>query len=63
MSLPEIHSSLDISVVMRLLTGLPLDLATTARRYMAETEQTGAKVFVSKLVILVACFACRIGRR
>jgi predicted nucleic-acid-binding protein len=59
MSSPEIRSSLDTSVVMRLLTGQPLDLATVARRYMAETEQTGSKVFVSNLVIMEAYFACQ----
>jgi hypothetical protein len=38
----------------------PIDLATTARRYMADTEQAGAKVFVSNLVILDAYFAARL---
>ena len=46
-------------MVMRLLTGQPLDLATTARNYMAETEQVGAKVFVSNLVVMEAYFACQ----
>ncbi|MEO8614200.1 MAG: PIN domain-containing protein [Luteolibacter sp.] len=59
MSSPEIRSSLDTSVIMRLLTGQPLDLATAARRYMAETEQAGAKVCVANLVILEAYFACQ----
>jgi predicted nucleic-acid-binding protein len=59
MSAPEIRASLDTSVVMRLLTGQPLALATSARRYMAETQQAGAKVFVSNLVVLEACFACQ----
>ena len=59
MSPPEIRSPLDTSVIMRLLTGQPLDLATAARRYMAETEQAGARVFVSNLVILEAYFACQ----
>jgi len=59
MSSPEIRAALDTSVVMRLLTGQPLDLATVARRYMAETEQTGSKVFVSNLVIMEAYFACQ----
>lgn len=59
MNPPEIRSSLDTSVVIRLLTGQPLDLASTARRYMAETELAGAKVFVSNLVILEAYFACQ----
>ncbi len=59
MNPPEIRSALDTSVVMRLLTGQPLDLATTARRYMADTEQVGAKVFVSNLVVLEAYFACQ----
>lgn len=59
MSSPEIRSSLDTSVVMRLLTGQPLDLATVARRYMTETEQSGSKVFVSNLVVLEAYFACQ----
>ncbi len=44
---------------MRLLTGQPLDLATTARSYMAETERAGAKVFVSNLVVMEAYFACQ----
>lgn len=59
MSLPEICSALDTSVVMRLLTGQPMDLATTARSYMAETEQAGGKVFVSNLVVMEAYFACQ----
>ena len=59
MSPPEIRSTLDTSVVMRLLTGQPLDLATTARSYMVETEQTGAKVFVSNLVVMEAYCACQ----
>lgn len=59
MNPPEIRSALDTSVVMRLLTGQPLDLAKIARGYMAETEQAGAKVFVSNLVVLEAYFACQ----
>lgn len=59
MSQPEIRSALDTSVVMRLLTGQPLDHASVARNYMAETEQTGAKVFVSNLVVMEAYFACQ----
>jgi len=59
MSLTEIRSALDTSVVMRLLTGQPMGLAIIARRYMAETEQAGAKVFVSNLVVLEAYFACQ----
>ncbi len=59
MSHTEIRSALDTSVVMRLLTGQPMDLAIIARRYMAETEQAGAKVFVSNLVVLEAYFACQ----
>jgi len=59
MSLTEIRSALDTSVVMRLLTGQPMDLAIIARRYMVETEQAGAKVFVSNLVVLEAYFACQ----
>lgn len=59
MNPPEIRSALDTSVVMRLLTGQPLDLATIARGYMTETEQAGAKVFVSNLVVLEAYFACQ----
>lgn len=34
MSQLEIRSALDTSVVMRLLTGQPLDLATAAQNYM-----------------------------
>lgn len=59
MNPPEIRSALDTSVVMRLLTGQPLDLAKIARGYIAETEQAGAKVFVSNLVVLEAYFACQ----
>lgn len=59
MSSPEIRSALDTSVVMRLLTGQPLELATAARCYMAEIEQAGAKVFVSNLVVMEAYFACQ----
>lgn len=59
MKKPEIRSALDTSVVMRLLTGQPLDLTTVARNYMAETERSGAKVFVSNLVIMEAYFACQ----
>ena len=39
---------------MRLLTGQPMDLALAARNYLAETEQAGAKVYVSNLVVLHA---------
>ena len=59
MSAPEIRAAVDTSVVMRLLTGQPLDLAEAARRFMAETEQARAKVFVSNLVVLEAYFACK----
>jgi len=59
MNPPEIRAALDTSVVMRLLTGQPLEFAAPARRYMAETEQAGAKVFVSNLVVLEAYFACQ----
>jgi predicted nucleic-acid-binding protein len=59
MSPPEIRAALDTSVIMRLLIGQPLNLAATARRYMADTEQAGAKVFVSNLVVLEAYFACQ----
>jgi len=50
---------MDTSVVMRLLTGQPQDLAEAARHYLAEVEQSGAKVFVSNLVVLEAYFACQ----
>lgn len=59
MNPPEIRAALDSSVVMRLLTDQPLDLATAARGYMAEIEQAGAKVFVSNLVVMEAYFACQ----
>ncbi len=59
MSPLEIRSALDTSVIMRLLTGQPRELAVVARAYMAETEQTGAKVFVSNLVVMEAYFACQ----
>jgi predicted nucleic acid-binding protein len=55
MSNPEIRAALDTSVVMRLLTGQPQDLAAAARGYMAEIEQSGAKVFVSNLVVMEDC--------
>ena len=50
----EIRAALDTSVVMRLLTGQPRGLALAARNYLAETEQAGAKVYVSNLVVLEA---------
>lgn len=59
MSRPETRAALDTSVVMRLLTGQPQDLAEAARNYLAEIEQAGAKVFVSNLVVLEAYFACQ----
>lgn len=59
MNQPEIRAALDTSVVMRLLTGQPLDLSAAARDYMAEIEQAGAKVFVSNLVVMEAYFACQ----
>jgi predicted nucleic-acid-binding protein len=59
MSVPELRSALDTSVVMRLLTGEPLNLATAARAYMAEISQAGAKVFVSNLVVMEVYFACQ----
>jgi predicted nucleic-acid-binding protein len=59
MSQPEIRSSLDTSVVMRLLTGQPLDLAQAARSYMADVERAGAKVLVSNLVVMEVYHACQ----
>jgi predicted nucleic-acid-binding protein len=59
MDSPEIRAALDTSVVMRLLTGQPVDLAHAAKCYLAETEQAGAKVYVSNLVVLKAYFACQ----
>ena len=59
MSPPDIRSALDTSVVMRLLTGQPTDLATAARSYMAEIERSGGKVFVSNLVVMEVYFACQ----
>lgn len=59
MSKPEIRAVLDTSVVIRLLTGHPSDLAQAARFYLAETEQSGSKVYVSNLVIMEAYFACQ----
>jgi predicted nucleic-acid-binding protein len=59
MNPPDIRAALDTSVVMRLLTGQPHDLATTARVFMAETEVSGTKVFVSNLVVMEAYFACQ----
>ncbi len=59
MNPPEIRAALDTSVVMRLLTGQPMELASLARSFMAETERSGAKVFVSNLVIMEAYFACQ----
>lgn len=56
---PDIRSALDTSVVMRLLTGQPADLAGVARSYMAEIERSGGKVFVSNLVVMEAYFACQ----
>lgn len=59
MSQPKLSAALDTSVVMRLLTGQPSDLAYAARVYLAETEQLGSKVYVSNLVIMEAYFACQ----
>lgn len=59
MSHPEIRSSLDTSVVMRLLTGQPHDLAQAARNYMADVEQAGAKVLISNLVVMEAYHSCQ----
>lgn len=59
MSKPKLRAALDTSVVMRLLTGQPSDLAQAARVYLAETAQSGAKVYVSNLVIMEAYFACQ----
>jgi predicted nucleic-acid-binding protein len=59
MNRPEIRAALDTSVLMRLLTGQPLDLSEVARTYMADVEQAGAKVFVSNLVVMEAYFACQ----
>jgi predicted nucleic-acid-binding protein len=59
MSNPEIRAALDTSVVMRLLTGQPSELAHVARVYLAETEQLKAKVYVPNLVIMEAYFACQ----
>jgi predicted nucleic-acid-binding protein len=59
MNNPEIRAALDTSVLMRLLTGQPLDLSKVARRYLAEIEAAGAKVFVSNLVVLEAYYACQ----
>ena len=50
----EIRAALDTSVVMRLLTGQSQDLSKVARRFLAEIEAAGAKVFVSHLVVLEA---------
>jgi len=59
MSNPEIRAALDTSVVMRLLTGQPSELAHVARVYLDETEQLKAKVYVPNLVIMEAYFACQ----
>jgi predicted nucleic-acid-binding protein len=59
MSPPELRAALDTSVVMRLLTGEPSDLAIAARHYMAETVAAKSQVFVSNLVVMEAYFACQ----
>lgn len=59
MSSPEIHAALDTSVVMRLLTGQPPEQAQAARAFMAQTEHSGKRVFVSNLVVLECYFACQ----
>jgi len=59
MNPPEILAALDTSVVMRLLTGHPPDLATCARSFLADVENRQAKVYVSNLVVLEAYFACQ----
>lgn len=59
MNRPDIRAALDTSVLMRLLTGRPEDLCEAARSYLAETEQSGAKVYVSNIVVMEAYFACQ----
>ena len=59
MSRPEIRAGLDTSVLMRLLTGQPADLAEVAREYLAEVDESGAVVHVSNLVVSEAYFACQ----
>lgn len=59
MNPPKIRAALDTSVVMRLLTAQPPALASIARSYMAETERSGTKVFVSNLVVMEAYYACQ----
>lgn len=59
MNSPEIRAALDTSVIMRLLTGQPHDLARVARNYMDEVARSGAQVYVSNLVVLETYFACQ----
>ncbi len=55
----EIRAGLDTSVLMRLLVGQPEPLAEVARAFLAETEEAGAALFVSNLVLSEAYFACQ----
>lgn len=59
MNNPEIRAAIDTSVVMRLLTGQPQDLANIARNYLAEIDADGAKVYVSNLAVLESYYACQ----
>lgn len=59
MSRPEVRAALDTSVVMRLLTGQPDDLAQAALGYLAEIEQSAGRVFLSNFVVVEAYFACQ----
>lgn len=49
---------MDTSVLVRVLTGQPDDLADAAKEFLFEMEETGAPVFVSNLVVAEAYFAC-----
>ena len=59
MSLSEIRSGLDTSVVMRLLTGDPEPLYRQAIAYLGETQALEQRLLVSNLVIAEAYFACQ----
>jgi len=59
MSSPEIRCACDTSVIMRLLTGQPLEQFHAAVAFLDETEGSGQKVFVSNLVVLESYFACQ----
>jgi predicted nucleic acid-binding protein len=51
-----VRAGLDTSVVVRLLTGEPEDLAREAMRYVAQRSRAGDRLLVSDLVLAEAYY-------